>query len=1578
MKKYIFFTIIFTLLSVLTADKVNIVFSGNHNGIDLNSQQSESLDFSAEINELQQLSLSTRSGDFSELIIPGFGKSGETGSPELPVKRELISVPLGAEVNVDIINYQSTEYNLSELSIVSQLMPVQPPVPKSIDPSELEFSYDQAAYQQDKWYGNEIFSCEEIGILRGQRIFSVTYHPIAYNPVKQKITVYNNVNAFVYFVDSDMNATMELRTKTWSPAYEKIYSTSLINYAPLQTREDITRYPIKYVIISDDMFSAQLQPFIDWKTQQGYNVIETYTSEIGSSTTAIANYIESLWDEATTEDPAPSFILFVGDTAQIPAYNGATGSHVTDLNYVRLEGNDYMPEIYYGRFSARNIGELQPQIDKTLEYEMFTMPDPSYLEEVVMIAGMDASHGSNWGNGQINYGTNNYFNAAHGITSHTYLYPASGSSAGQIVQNVSDGVGYINYTAHGSSTSWADPSFTISNINSLQNEHKYPMAMGNCCLTNKFEVGECFGEAWLREENGGAIGYIGGTNSTYWDEDYWWGVGSGNVTSNPTYNGTGPGAYDGMFHDHGESFPDWYTSSASFIMVGNLAVVQGGGSANYYWEIYSLMGDPSLVPYFGVPEQNTVSHADQLFIGSTQLIVSAEPYSYVGLSIEGELLAGGLIDDSGTITLDFLPVTSAATLDIVVCCQNYEPYISQITAVPNEGAFLSINDFTITSDNGDQIIDFGEDIELELELENIGIDAADNITAVMSINDPYITITNDTVNFASIPAGGIESLSGFTFQVAETIPDQYDFQLNFSFTYNEGENDALVDLVAYAPVISLGNIYINGDDNNNGILDPGETADLELEILNSGSSTMENVITMVSTTSEYITVNNTWSFIPEITPGNSGLYPFMVTVSQDCPVGETINFSAEITAGIELTYNGGFSLNIGLSLEDFESGDLTTWEWTTSGDANWFTSTEAPQEGSYCAESGDIGNGEISNLSIELDVLYDDQISFFRKVSSEANWDFLFFYIDGVEMDSWSGNLGWSEVSYPVSAGSHELSWVYDKDSSVSSGSDCAWLDYIVFPAIGVSQPPDMTCSVDEISQIIELNSTASQSFNITNSGGGTLYYYLNITETDRNIEGSTLTCDAETYIPGQTITWNLEVYNNSSDAEWLTDVIIDFPAGVSVISATNFAGPSGNLIYNGNTGNGVGVEWNDTDGGWGEIQGNETATATITVSIDANQAGDINLNWTLIGDDYGSAPHQTSGTISLSTEIIPLSWAILSQYNGILNGGESDEISINFDSEGLNPGNYTADLIINDNRLITTIPISLIVGGNIPYGDIDDNGEVEAFDASLVLQYAVGIDPAPYAPMPWENWRLLRSDVDGNDFTEAYDASLILQYSVGIINSFPVQNREEFITPQSVISYEITQKNLEIYCQGELFSIYLSTAANDILGTPCVENSELMSAYNNLGNWQTAVASALPNCGKLLDIPLNACDIQKDLKFDVWTNGTRSSLIISKEELMAAFIPSVTRLAGNYPNPFNPSTTIKYDLAEDAQTKLDIFNVKGQHVASLVNEYQAAGNYKVQWQGVSDKGAPVPSGIYFYKLTAEGFTDTRKMIMLK
>ncbi len=275
----------------------------------------------------------------------------------------------------------------------------------------------------------------------------------------------------------------------------------------------------------------------------------------------------------------PSFVLFVGDVAQIPAWNGTAGSHVTDLYYCEYTG-DKIPELYYGRFSATNLTQLQPQIDKTLEYERYLFPDESFLGEALLVAGADASHQLTWGNGQVNYGTSNYFNAAHNIMTLALLQPEAGGANyhQQILNKVSSGVAIANYSAHCSEDGWADPSFSISDIATLTNNHKYCLMVSNCCLSTKFEVNS-FGEEQLRAANKGSVGHIGGSNSTYWDEDYYWACGFKSVVSNPVYDPNHLGAFDKTFHENGEDTDDWFVTQGQMVVGGNEDLLLGNLSS---------------------------------------------------------------------------------------------------------------------------------------------------------------------------------------------------------------------------------------------------------------------------------------------------------------------------------------------------------------------------------------------------------------------------------------------------------------------------------------------------------------------------------------------------------------------------------------------------------------------------------------------------------------------------------------------------------------------------------------------------------------------------------------------------------------------------------------------------------------------------------------------------------------------------------------------------------------------------------------------------------------------------------------
>ncbi len=85
-----------------------------------------------------------------------------------------------------------------------------------------------------------------------------------------------------------------------------------------------------------------------------------------------------------------------------------------------------------------------------------------------------------------------------------------------------------------------------------------------------------------------------------------------------------------------------------------------------------------------------------------------------------------------------------------------------------------------------------------------------------------------------------------------------------------------------------------------------------------------------------------------------------------------------------------------------------------------------------------------------------------------------------------------------------------------------------------------------------------------------------------------------------------------------------------------------------------------------------------------------------------------------------------------------------------------------------------------------------------------------------------------------------------------------------------------------------------------------------------------------------------------------------------------------NYPNPFNPSTTISYSLKENKHTQLVIYNALGQKIRTLVHEPQTAGIHAIQWNGQNENGEQVSSGIYFYRLTAGSFIQTRRMMLIE
>jgi PKD repeat protein len=1019
---------------------------------------------------------------YVRLVVPASTKGIVYGDPEIPVRRKLIEIPYGATPKVKIINYEIKEYNLADYGISVAVLPMQYSVPKSGDVPP--FVYNAETYQKDIFLDHDLVTVDVLGIMHGTRIARVNVAPVFYNPVKNTIRVYENLEFEIEFEGADLALTQAQKEKYYSPYFSSMLS-SIENYSnPAERGDNFTRYPVKFVIVADRMFEDQLQSYIEWKQKKGFTVVVGYTDDIGSTKPEIKAFLQDLYDAGTPEDPAPSFVVFVGDVAQIPAWDNGNG--VTDRNYVEYTG-DLFPEIFYGRFSANNAAQLQPYLDKTLQYEQFTMPDPSFLGEVVMIAGMDSGYGQTYGNGQINYGTINYFNEDHDILSHTYLYPESGNSAAQIRQDISNGVAFANYTAHGSSDGWYSPSFTISDISNLQNQDKYGLLVGNCCLTSTFG-GTCFAEELLRAENKGAIGYIGGSNSTYWDEDYYFGVGFGAVSEDPpSYEETGLGNYDRAFHDHGEDFSDWCTTMDQQVYAGNLAVSESGSShEQYYWDIYNLMGDPSLMIYYGVPDEMAVTLPAAIMFGQPSISVDAAPYAYISITMDNEPYGIALADESGHADIDLGAFPAPGIADVVITAQNYEPYISTIEVVPAEGPYIIYAGDVVHDDsgNGDGMIDTGESISLDLTVENVGV-ADGEADVLLTTDNPYITMTDSTENYGIVPAGEEVTVdNAFGFNVANNIPDQT--TVNFTLTVTSPDREDFLSSftkVVNAPALDIEFVEIDDSEggNGNGRLDAGETVNMVYNAMNNGHVASADATMSLASSSEYVTINTNSVELGAIDPAGSAEASFEVVISDDAPIGVLANFGADLVANTYSAYNST-TLPIGLVVEDFETGDFTKFDWTFSGTADWvIIEGDDVYEGEYSAKSGNITDNQTSALELVINVPMDDVVSFWKKVSSESNYDYLRFYIDGVEVGEWSGEVNWSFEEFDITEGEHTVKWAYEKDGSVNNGDDCAWLDFIVFP--GTAAIPlyaDFNSDVQEVYDNPEVHFFNQSGGNIT------------------------------------------------------------------------------------------------------------------------------------------------------------------------------------------------------------------------------------------------------------------------------------------------------------------------------------------------------------------------------------------------------------------------------------------------------------------------------------------------------------------
>ena len=982
------------------------------------------------------------------ITVPKMASMLEEGSPDLPLFAIPVLVDDIAEMEIHVEEVQYQDFSTIEIA------PSKGNISRQIDPETVPFRYGEA-YSKNQFFPNFQVKLDKPYILRDFRGQNILVYPFAYNPITKTLRVYTQLTLTMKKKSNEgVNPKLSHKSSKikMSPETHEMYQHRFINYQEKATKYSFIPDEGEMLVICPPAYLDAMQPFVEWKNESGRPTTIVSLSEIGGNN---ANQIKSfILSHYNNPEENLCYVLLVGDYDDLTPKSMNNGA--SDIWFGQLEGNDYYPEVFVGRFSVASIADVENQVTKVIYYERDIPANMNWLNKGMGIGSTEgAGSGHNGGESDyqhIEYIRDTLLHYTYAEVSQHYQGVGVGTNSAMLSENFNSGVSICNYCNHGSTSGWYVGTFNSSHVNALVNDYKWPVIWSTACLNGKFDE-NCFAEAWMRATNnnsGAPTGAIGGMFS--WTSQPW----------QPPMTGQ-----DEMVDVLCEwrNADQFHHTLGGASLNGNMKILDlhpnDQGKTHNTW---ILFGDPSLQMRTDNPtEMNVICQPEAIFLGQTELHVIADAnYAFATLSIEGEVIANApIINGEGTLVFD--NQTNTGTAQLVVTGFNKVTDVRDIAIIPANGAYLTYVGFTINDDNGQA--DYGETFNIDLRIKNIGNETASNVQVVLSTDSPFVEITDNTATIPSLAA--MEEyiiVNGFEISVNETITDGY--QVEFTLTCSENSHTwtSHFRITLHAPAFVLSEFRpVN-------MIHPGEFGTLLIGFKNIGSSDAREAKVQLYSSSSDLVFNPIQYSIGTIPAGSTATTTASFSTSANVPTGSSYEVFYRMDA-VPYTVSSTEWLNIGPVKETFETGDFSAFAWETLGSSFWYIDNSTSNTGTYSARSGAIDNANLTTLQVSYNVVENGEISFFKRVCTEANKDKLTFYIDNTAMGEWSGEVGWSRESFPVTAGTHKFKWIYIKNGSGSYGDDCCWIDDILFPSVNtVSFMP----GIELEAQVIENEVTLS------------------------------------------------------------------------------------------------------------------------------------------------------------------------------------------------------------------------------------------------------------------------------------------------------------------------------------------------------------------------------------------------------------------------------------------------------------------------------------------------------------------------
>ena len=676
-----------------------------------------------------------------------------------------------------------------------------------------------------------------------------------------------------------------------SAAFLPLYRSFVDNYSVSYLR-DVEVVPSKMLIITHSNTIGELTNYINWKNQRGIATETVAVEDIGSTSTQIKSYIRNIYD--STEIP-PDYLLLIGDVDddfEIPSYYISEENDVTDLPYTLLAGDDYFPEMLVGRFSIDSIVELITMTNKVITYEKNPyMQDPSWLTRALLIAG--------------NYSTtpptpttpvivtkwlrDKMYDYGYSHIDEIY-YPPVQDASSQASASINNGVGFVSYRGWGDANGWHYPEFHSEDVQNLNNGELLPVITSIVCNTGDFanNVDPCFGETWLRSGwptlPKGAVAFVGPSD----------------LHTNTKYNNSIlAGFYYGLLDEGNFTF-------GSDVLRGKLELYDNfplelgqGQKVEFYFHVYNILGDPSLMMWTGVPQEISCNLPNEISVGTNYLEInlsSALNGAVVTAFKDGEFVNTAIVNDGSAIV--YLNSQTTGTVTVTITKPTYHAFVQDITVI-NDDIDIGLESYQFSGNAA------GENVQLSATLKNYGSQTVNSVSAELVSGSQFVNITSGSVDFGNIAAGA-SATEIFQFQILPACPNNS--VLEFSLNLSDGTILKL-QLISSGMTFEVQHVTVNDD---NGVIEPGEERQITIELQNTGNVDVSGLNGTLVSLGDAAYVTSAGGNFGNIVAGSNATAEFTIGVNTDCYRGRQISFRLDCEDANGLVSSGRFTLEVGI------------------------------------------------------------------------------------------------------------------------------------------------------------------------------------------------------------------------------------------------------------------------------------------------------------------------------------------------------------------------------------------------------------------------------------------------------------------------------------------------------------------------------------------------------------------------------------------------------------------------------------------------------------------------------------------